>query len=195
MNVFRRARTFFRDTSGVASVEFPFIFFMMFCIAMFAFQVSYAMFELISAEKAAQTAARIAAVRDPVHTGVPISNGVASPDKLGKPCNGSGDNCVSPAPGKWSCNPTPENWGVGCDADRMLVIFNDMKRQGINIVPRDVTVTYTYVNLGFAGGPFIPLIEVTVAAKPFMLSFGFGEALRRREVSAHAIGEDMATTY
>jgi hypothetical protein len=70
-----------------------------------------------------------------------------------------------------------------------------MNRQGINVNPGDVSISYSYVGLGFADGPFVPLIRVKVAAKPFLLSFGFGDKLTRREVEGIAMGEDMTTTY
>lgn len=182
------------DESGIASIEFPIIFFFMFTLVMFAFQVSFAMFEMMSAEKAAQTAARIASVRAPVHFGVPTENDEVSDATLGLPCNGSGANCVTPTGGPWVCD--GGDWdNLSCDADRFEVIFNDMLRQGINVSASDLTVSYSYAALGFAGGPFVPLIRVTVASKPFLLSFGMGEVLTRREVEGVAIGEDMTTNY
>jgi len=132
-------------------------------------------------------------VRAPVHGDVYAVNEAVSADTVGFPCNGSGNNCVAPTGDPWTCNAGSDD--AKCSKQRMLDIFNDMLRQGINIAPADFTISYSYVGLGFAGGPFVPLIRVTVASKPFLLSFGMGEVLTRREVEGVAIGEDMTTNY
>ena len=195
MFIKKRLKLFLSDERGVNSVEFPIIFFFMILFVLFAFQVAFAMFELISAEKAVQTGARIASVRDPVHLGVETTNDPVSADTLGFPCNGSGNNCVIPTTRTWSCG--PEEWYVdaNCDVDRMLTIYNDMRRQGINVEGTDITITYTYAGLGYAGGPMIPIIEVSMDRKNFLLNTGFGFRLIRHPVKAVAVGEDLTTSY
>ena len=73
--------------------------------------------------------------------------------------------------------------------------------------PEDVVITYRDANLGYAGGPFVPIIEVSILEKPFFLQFLFeatafgGDAGQARPgvetlpaVTATAIAEDMSTT-
>ncbi len=193
MRVIRKLKALWRDEKGMHSIEFPLVFFFMFMFVMFAFQVAFAMFELISVEKAAHAAARIAAVRDPVHTSVPSTNAAVSPDTLGDWC-GVGANCTNPG-GPWVCS--LDSTDTGCDSSRMQVIYTDMMRYGIRVAPDDMTISYTYGWLGYAGGPFAPIVEVTIESRPFLFSFVplIGGDLVRRPVTATAVGEDLATNY
>lgn len=193
MKLISQFKAYLTSDRGALAVEFPLIFFFMFSVSMFAFQVAFAMFEMISDDKAAQSAARLAAVRAPVHSGVPKRNPYASSDVVGQPCGGGKDNCGSPG-GPWTC--TPGNWDPKCDTSKFLDIYNDLMRQGINVKPEEIAISYSYSGLGFADGPFIPLIKVALAEKPFTLSFGFlGNKLVRPEIIGYAVGEDMKTSY
>ena len=177
------------DERGAVSAEYPIAFVAIFGVFMFAFQVSFAMFELISAEKAAQTGARFAAVRTPINNNVPVRNEIAGGGALGQWCS-LGD-CVDPG-GPWEC--TGGSLG-DCDVEAFKKLWDDMARQGFNYDPSDITVSYQYAWLGYAGGPFAPIIEVQIATRPFLFSFGLGDDLVRRTVVGNAIGEDLTTVY
>lgn len=190
MRVAEAFRKFAASDRGAYSVEFPIIFSAFFVLVLLAFQIAFAMFQVISDEKAAMTGARIAAVRDPVHTGMPTNNVATSNDDVGQPC--SEGFCTDPGQ-TWSCS--GDALGANCDANRFVVIMNDMRRQGVNFDPRDLTITYSYAGMGFAGGPFVPLIRVSIDSAPFLFSFGIADNLTRRLVLAYSIGEDLQTNY
>lgn len=180
-----------KDEHGAVSAEYPIAFVAIFGVFMFAFQVAFAMFELISAEKAAQTGARFAAVRTPINTNVPTENFIAATGQLGQWCS-LGD-CTDPG-GPWTC--TGDSLASsGCDIEAFKKLWDDMARQGFNYEPSDLTVSYQYAALGFAGGPFVPMVEVQIETRPFLFSFGLGDDLTRRRVIGNAVGEDMATNY
>jgi len=184
------------DERGAVSAEYPIAFVAIFGMFMFSFQVGFAMFELISAEKAAQTGARFAAVRTPINNDVPSKNDIAAAGTLGGWCNQG--NCVTPTPpasqDSWTCTGGSLDTD-NCDVEAFKKLWDDMARQGFDYEPSDITVSYQYAWLGYAGGPFVPLIEVQIESRPFLFSFGLGDDLTRRRVIGNAISEDLKTTY
>lgn len=191
MRIRKLLRSFAADDRGGPTVEYVAIFIFLFAVVMFAFQVAVNYHQILSVEKAAQMGARIAAVRDPVNNNVPARNLATSNDVVGQSC--STGACGDPG-GPWVCA------GLGfddtvCNTTAFGMIVNEMTRWGVAIDEDDIVVSYSYGGLGYAGGPFVPLIEVTVVSRPFALNPLPGPALTRPTIIAGAIGEDMSSTY
>src|SRR5436305_10392969 len=111
--------------------------------AFFILEIGVAMFQIATCEKAVQLGARVALVTDPAATGVPTLN-----TRVG---GNYGDQCSTGACtdfGTLTCT-----GGGGCPAS-FATIANRM-RNIFNVADQYITITYTYVGLGFAGGPSI----------------------------------------
>ena len=148
--------------------------------------------------------ARIAVVHDPVYTALPqinepVDDAAASE---GRPCASGG--CFAPQVGSWTC--TGADLGSSeCDEAAFGAIYNEVASSAYLPDPAKLSVTYSYVRLGYAGGPFTPLVEVRIEQRPFFLQFMFSLAfggggdspdeVTLPSVAASAIAEDMSSSY
>lgn len=183
-------RAFWRDSGGSATIEFVVVFLGFIAMIFFVLEVTLYLFFTASLQKAAQAGARAAVVSPPVVAGFPFeilrtSNGV-----YGVKCSDASAPCLSFA--QMSCT------GAACLAGPFTRILNHMRGFNGQIQPANVTVTYTDVGLGFAGGPTIPLVTVTVSNVPFRTGI-VGLLLTNANVlaalpaqSASMTGEDLA---
>lgn len=111
----------------------------------------------ILAEKATHLAARLAVVRPPLCAGVPTFNdrggGTPLDPPFGSSCGEVPNLCVNP--GTISCNGA-QTVGDGFD--------NIIARVGafvpLEVRPEDLQFTYSFADLGFLGGPYVPLVSV-----------------------------------
>lgn len=199
----RPIRRFLADRSAAASIEYVVLFLPLMAMVFISFQIALAYHFSLTAQKAVELGARIAAVRDPVHTGMVQTNAinVAVGASFGDSC--ATGNCVVPTGGPWTCS--GEDAGSGpCDAAAYNEIFNEVARIAYLLDPADLSVTYSYAGLGFAGGPFVPIVEVAIVERPFFLQFFFNlasgrpqggtEELQLPAVAASAIAEDLSST-
>src|ERR1700686_3989851 len=140
------------DEKASATVEFVAIMPFFVLIAFFILEIGVAMFRIATLEKAVQLGARLAAVSDPAVAGVPALNA--------KIAGNYGDQCNT---GACSTSWSPKACtGTGCTPAAFDPIWNRM--QNIFNVPKaNVTITYSDAGLGFAGGPPIPSVTVTVS--------------------------------
>lgn len=186
---------FARSEAAGMTVEFVAVMPVFIIIVFFVIEVALAFFWWKSAEKATQLGARVAIVSDPVTAGVPATN---------VPLNGTviyGTRCTTASTctnfGTISCT------GAACTNavafDRVLTRMRNILG---NIAAANVTISYTYVSMGYAGGPAVPLVTVTLANVPFQTGFismfgtllGAGSALTTiPTMSARITGEDLAT--
>lgn len=187
-------KRFLSDERAALSAEYVIAFSAIFGVFLFAFQVGFTMFELMSAEKAAQTGARFAAVRAPIDNDVPARNEVAVGGVAGAWCNEG--NCVNPTDPSdpFECK-GGELAAGNCDIEAFKKLWDDMARQGFNYEPQDITISYQYAGLGYADGPFVPIIEVQIETDTSLFDLGFGPDLTRRRVIGNAIAEDLTTVY
>lgn len=197
------ARRFLKTDSGAASIEYVILLLPLIALVFLSFQIALAYHFALTAQKAVELGARIAAVRDPVNTAMPAINELdpGSGFSVGKPC-GLGA-CLAPGGGPWTCSGDDLS-GEDCDAAAFVQIFDEVARVAYLLDPSDLSVTYSYVGLGFAGGPFTPIIEVSIRERPFFLqfffnlAFGSGEDTSRElnlpAVAASAIAEDLSST-
>jgi len=159
-------------------------------------QVALAFFWWKSAEKATQLGARVAVVSDPVTAGVPATNALANGNVLyGTRCT-TASTCTDF--GTVSCT------GTGCtNAAAFARVVGRMQNILSIIKPANVAISYKYVSTGYAGGPVVPLVTVTLSGVTFNTGFisilgrllGPGSALTTiPAISARVTGEDLATS-
>lgn len=161
--VCQTCRCFWADESGASLVEFALVItlFLFLLVAIIDFgRIGHAW---VSANKATQLAARIAAVRPPACAGVPLLNvrgSAASPPAFGALCRAGAGVCASPGtitcPGS-AANPTAQ--------EIYTAIFP--------LLPFGTTIgqtRYSYAydpNMGFLGGPYVPMVTVDLTSVNF----------------------------
>lgn len=195
-------RKFWRDENGAATIEYVVLLLPLLALVFTSFQIALAYHFSLTAQKAVELGARIAAVRDPVFTALPDENTLVSSGEFQ-----AGDSCASGAcehmGGPFSCSGT--DLGAGnCDAVAFAAISDEVSRLAYLLDSDDLTITYYYGALGFAGGPFTPIVEVKIEERPFFLQFmfnlGFGQGGSEAQevslpaVAATAIAEDLSST-
>ncbi len=195
-------KRFLSDERAAASIEYVILLLPLIALVFTSFQIALAYHFALTAQKAVQLGARIAAVRDPVSVAMPRENTLdtSSGFEIGDPC-GLGA-CVDPG-GPWTCTGAEAGSGQ-CDAAAFAEIYSEVGRVAYLLQPGDLTVRYSYGRLGFAGGPFTPIVEVIIEERPFFLQFFFNLAfgsgedssneLRLPAVAASAIAEDLSST-
>lgn len=154
-----RLRRFLRDDSGTTLVEFGLVISLFLLIFFGLIDFGRLAFHFVNAERAMYVAARVAAVRPAVCAGVPDSNERGTvpigttPPRFGTLCSAGATVCVDP-----NILPCP---GVATNATA-TEIWNIVQ----GTLPNDATIanllfTYSFdSNLGFLGGPYIPVVTV-----------------------------------
>ena len=148
---------FWADESGASLVEFALVItlFLFLLLAIIDFgRIGHAW---VSANKATQLAARLAAVRPPVCDGVPATNvrGLNTAPAFGALCRAGLDVCRPSTPAIISCP------GIATKATAQE-IFTAIRP----LLPASATIdnlryTYAFNNqLGFLGGPYVPMVTV-----------------------------------
>ncbi len=183
---------------GVATVEFVVVapvFLIMFFLVI---EVGSAFFWWKTAEKATQLGARIAIVRDGAVTGLPTRNPKRDGAVFGIACAAVSNPCDFDNQSTWIC----AGGDGACNTVAFQTIMSEMRRIfGQAISDDNLTITYNYVNLGYAGGPFIPSVTVTLSGVRFGLFMGFLSSLAGAEdsilvlpdISATLTGEDLSS--
>lgn len=181
---------FLGDRDGSATVEFVVVFLGFIAVIFFVLEVTIYQFFSATLEKAAQAGARAAVVSTPVDVGVPLTNGKTAGGVYGAPCSAASSPCT----GFQSISCT----GAACDSVPFTRILNHMRGFNSKIEAEHVTVSYQYTALGFAGGPSIPMVTVTVSGVPFqtgiigLLLTNSGVLAALPAQSASMTGEDLA---
>ncbi len=198
----RTLRQFWADENGASLVEFALVttlfLFLLFAIIDFG-RIGHAW---VGANKATQLAARLAAVRPPACAGVPLRNvrgGAVAPPAFGALCRAGSGICANP--GLVSCT------GVATNATAQE-IFTAVRP----LIPAGTTIgqmRYSYTfdpNLGFLGGPYVPIVTVEFTSVNFTFisqlgafataltgqSSTLGTLLRMPGMSVSLPGEDLA---
>ena len=167
-----RILKFGRNEAGAILAEFAMVL-PLFLILLFAV-IDFGQIYLhwILAEKATQLAARQAVVRPPLCPGVPSFNdrtpGTPLTLPFGSSCAAAPNLCADP--GTITCTGATA-FGQG---------FNDIFTQvgpllPANVRPQDIRFTYSFANLGFLGGPYVPLVSIELeddVAVPFITPLG-----------------------
>lgn len=201
-------RKFLGSERGSVALEVVVIFFPLMMIILMIFQVGVAFYFILAAQKAAQLGARFLAGRDSVYIGadMPMTNQI-NPlfGEKGDACYQADGNdaCIDPG-GPWTCRmDTTGSVSGSCDQSAFDAMVAEMKRVYPTSYLSDIVVVYQYEHLGYADGPFVPLITVTILRPPSPLQLitpiGNGEGisdsrhLYLRPVSASAFGEDLSS--
>jgi hypothetical protein len=183
---------------GAATVEFVVVFPVFLILFFLAIEVGSAFFWWKTAEKATQLGARLAIVRDVAATGLPARNAKRTGALFGLACAAASNPCDFDNQSTWICNAG----GAGCNSAAFQNIMSEMRRIfGQAISDGNLTVTYNYVGLGYAGGPFVPSVTVTLSGVPFGMFIGFLSGLAGAgnsllvlpDISATLTGEDLSS--
>jgi hypothetical protein len=183
---------------GAATVEFVVVAPVFLILFFLVIEVASAFFWWKTAEKATQLGARIAIVRDAAVTDLPTRNPKRDGALFGLACADSSNPCDFDNQSTWIC----VAGGTGCNSAAFQNIISEMRRifgQAIN--DSNLTITYKYVGLGYAGGPFIPSVTVTLSGVRFGLFMGFLSGLAGAgdsllvlpDISATLTGEDLSS--
>jgi Flp pilus assembly protein TadG len=183
---------------GAATVEFVVVAPVFLILFFLVIEVAGAFFWWKTAEKATQLGARLAIVRDVAVTGLPARNPKRDGAVFGLACAAASNPCNFDNQSTWVCTAG----GAGCNSEVFQNIMTEMQRIfGQAITDDNLTITYRYAGLGYAGGPFIPSVTVTLSQVPFGLFLGFlsslsgaGDALLTLpDISATLTGEDLSS--
>ena len=121
-------------------------------------------YNYVTAENALQIAARMAVVRPPICNGVPVTNqrGINTDPRFGAKCNDPRGNvcvAVNPAP----CTGVDAGLGIAgnATADEIWARIGALMPNGAT--EANLHYTYSYdQDLNFLGGPFVPVVTVSL---------------------------------
>ena len=159
------ARRHIREETGASLIEYTVVISLFLLVFFAILDFGRLGFNWVMTEKAMQRAARIATVRPPVCTGVPVTHALLSgtTDRIGTLCrtgtacaNGGVQQCVLGNVNTFDCTAVTNTAGeIWCTLEPILPS---------NATPRHIWVSYRYdPQLGFAGGPYTPMVEVGVS--------------------------------
>lgn len=173
------ARRHLREETGASLIEYTVVISLFLLVFFAILDFGRLGFNWVMTEKAMQRAARIATVRPPVSlcagTGIPATHALDSSGgaRFGTLCRAGG--CVAPHPVN---NPPRCVLGMASDPrfppDNCETVTRDgtteqeiwctlVRILPANATPQNIWVSYTYdPQLGFAGGPYTPMVEVGV---------------------------------
>lgn len=165
-------KRFAKAEDGGMTVEFVAIAGFFFTLAFLVMEIALAIFWWQTAELSAQMGARYAAVWDPAVTSLSptATNGMNTTGSFfGQACNiaaGTSDPCTS-----FTTASCAGGSGGSCNTVAFNAIVTDMQRVFGALQPSNVTVTYSYVGLGFVGGPIEPAVTVSISGAQFVSGF------------------------
>ncbi len=183
----RRVRRFHRDQSGAGLVEFSLVIllflFLLFAIIDFGRLAN----AWVAANKATQIATRLAAVRPPVCAGVPplnVRGGAPGSTTFGSMCRLGAGVCADPGTITCQGNDTHPTSVEIVQAIRALM---PPGTQAANLQFR-----YSFdPELGFLGGPYIPMVTVEFVNVNFRFVSQLGQMLGPLTGSATTLGADI----
>ncbi len=155
-----RARSFRRDETGATFVEFALVLALFLFILFGLIDFGRLAFHYVTAEKAMHVAARIASVRPPACAGVPeyyeidpLNVDLVPPD-FGTRCNDAGHEFICKSVSK-QCSGDLANSTV---AEIWPIVSATLPNDA---GPENLLFRYDYdPNLGFLGGPYVPVVTV-----------------------------------
>jgi hypothetical protein len=187
----RGFRQFAAAREGLATVDFVVIFFGLIAMVFFVVELTLYMFFMSSLEKAAEAGARAAVVSPPVVVGgIPSTITRSASGVFGYKCSHASAPCVPFA--------TQTCTGTACEPVPFDRIFAHIRGFNGRIEKQHVTITYADVGIGFAGGPTVPMVTVTISDVPFqtgilgLLLTNTGNLAELPPRSANMTGEDLA---
>lgn len=184
----RALRRFVTDERGAGLVEFAIVvllfLFLLFAIIDFGRLAN----TWVAANKATQIAARIAAVRPPACAGLPALNlrgGAATPALFGTLCRAGEGTCADPGP-------------VSCAGDAANPTAAEIFAAVRPLVPAETGIdqirfSYSFdPNLGFLGGPYVPMVTVEFTGVEFQFVSQLGQLTRAMTGNPSDLGTEIA---
>jgi TadE-like protein len=205
-------RTFLRDRSGGPAAEFALVLPIALVFMFGIIDVGRFMWAYNQAEKATQMGARFAVTTDPVASGLTnysfaVSCGIPQGDPIGAgafpgiSCTGGGTLAAPTATcTRAAVSSCTTDIPITASNDAMGGIVQRMQAFKPDIAPADVTVSYAYSGLGYAGDPngpdVSPLVTVTVSGLTFkaLTAMPFNYSLPMTPFSYSLTMEDGAGT-
>jgi TadE-like protein len=185
------------DQTGSVTVEFVAIALPFFLIVLFVVEVTLAFFWWKSAEKATMLGARLAAVQDVAAADMPAMNEKRTDGAIfGKYCRDASNPCPADLGDSWVCGADDS----GCNLAAKANIVSKMQSILAVIEPENVEIAYEYTGLGYAGGPLVPAVTVTLTGLQFqtgLLSIiggvlGGPALTTLPDITATVTGEDLS---
>jgi Flp pilus assembly pilin Flp len=164
----RSLSIFLKDDRGSTAVEFVVVFMAFIGIVFFVVEVALYSFFTASLEKAAEAGVRAAvvsspAVNSPFDSTPPVPLVIRTDGgRYGANCSSSRARCIN--------FPARSCAGSTCANQTTFTrVLTEMRRFNGRIQPGNVTVRYVDISsgIGFAGGPTVPMVTVTVSGVPF----------------------------
>jgi hypothetical protein len=156
MTMRRLLNILLRDERGGPLAEFALVIGLLFVVGIFVFEISRFFMQAAMAEYATHLAVRIAAVRPPVCGGVPEFNERAdgSTARFGTMCSDPLAPCAAVS--------TQTCTGVAGDqvVDEIFGTIQPLLPTGAT--PANLQFQYEPTNLGFLGGPYVPMTSVSL---------------------------------
>lgn len=166
-------RRFGGDESGATLIEFAVVVLLFLFLLFSIIDFGRLAHTWSAAQKATQVAARIAAVRPPVCAGVPTLNirgaagGAAS---YGTLCRAGAGVCLDPGPA--SCN------GQAANATTAEIFAQIRPLLPAGATEGNLRFTYRFdPNLGFLGGPYVPMVTVDLDGLEFVFVTNLGRLI------------------
>lgn len=166
---------FWQDERGASLVEFAAVVALFLVLIFGLLDFGRAFWQYGQASTAAQIAARIAIVRPPVCAGVPDQHVLAA----GAPRTDFGTACLNGGAGGICANPGVITCTGGNDATT-----NEIWNRTAILMPAGTTqanyqFSYEYTDeLGFLGGPFVPMVTVEIVGAQFQFITPIGGLLQ-----------------
>jgi len=197
-----RFSSFIKSERAGVTVEFVAIMPAFMLLTFFIMEITIAVLWIGTAEKAAQLGARLAVVSNTAVAGLPPNNALFDVNFA------FGQSCSIGACQSFATLTCTGGTGGDCDSTNFDTIVSRMSDVFglLRNLPQPagdyVTIEYTYVGLGFAGGPVVPSVTVTLSGVPYgtvmttILGsfFGGGSILEMLPViSVTLTGEDLST--
>jgi Flp pilus assembly protein TadG len=156
MTMRSRVQLLVRDERGGPLAEFALVIALLFVVAILVFEMSRFFMRAAMAEYATHLAVRVAAVRPPVCPGVPEFNERASGSeaRFGTMCSDPSAPCVAVA--TQTCTGTAGNAVV----DEIFGVVQPLLPG--DATPANLQFQYESTNLGFLGGPYVPMTSVSL---------------------------------
>ena len=163
------ARRLRDDESGATMVEFAIVLALFLLIFFALIDFGRLGFDSVMAQKATHNAARIAVVRPPVCADVPTTNARAnseSTENFGTQCREVNGLCAAPGPFVCTLDDPAEGTQARGTADEIWRRVGGLLPG--NATRADIRVTYeSDPELGFLGGPYIPIVSVEIVDLDF----------------------------
>ena len=189
-------RSYLQDERGAITIDTAIILLPMIIAVLVVIEICIAFYIVLSSQKAAKFGARYAISESPIHTGVPKSNKHdPSVGKFFSCFQSSGESpCIDPG-GPWICDGQTYKSDANCVDSRFEALVNAMKVVYPSLPTDNVSIQYSYIQLGYANGPFMPHVQVKVSSRRSPLGiktmFTGVENLPLREVGASAFEGDL----